>query len=503
MKIAGSTAVRFVRFLVHMFFRRVTVIGVEHVPSAGGGVLVAWHPNGLVDPALILATFPRQVVFGARHGLFKWPLIGQLMRAIGTVPIYRAIDVDDSSEEARRTANRRSLDAMARAVRGGAFATLFPEGISHDEPFPQELKTGAARLYYQARQLSGEDRKAPTIIPVGLHYSDKTSFRSEALVEFHPPMVLSPDLDAPLPEADDAALKERAVDLTVALESVLQEVTHAAETWELHRLMNRARSLTRAERAKRAGSDLSTPDIRERTLGMARVWNGYREHLRRDPDSVRRLMSRVAAYDASLRKAGLDDDDLDKPPPIESKWLPVLLAVQAAVVFLVLPPVLALGVVINAAPYFLTRAIARLAARRHKDTATVKLISGMVLFPTTWLLLAVLVALGQLGLHEAFPGIPRAPLAAGLSIILIAAVGGALGLIYIELVQRTWTSIKIRAKRRWGSSIVAQISHERAELFDSLDPLGEGMELPGHVRRDGRISATPEPEVPSGHPPRG
>ena len=93
---------RVVRLLVGLFFRRVEVVGLEHVPAEGGGLITSWHPNGLIDPALILAHFPRTIVFGARHGLFKWPLLGALMRALGTVPIYRASDGAGSDEVSRR-----------------------------------------------------------------------------------------------------------------------------------------------------------------------------------------------------------------------------------------------------------------------------------------------------------------------------------------------------------------------------------------------------------------
>ena len=102
----GSNAVRLVRFLVGLFFRRVEVSGVENVPQTGGGILIAWHPNGLVDPALIISCFPRTVVFGARHGLFKWPVIGRIMKSLGTVPIFRATDLKDADDDARRAANR-------------------------------------------------------------------------------------------------------------------------------------------------------------------------------------------------------------------------------------------------------------------------------------------------------------------------------------------------------------------------------------------------------------
>jgi 1-acyl-sn-glycerol-3-phosphate acyltransferase len=487
MEVTRSNAVRVVRFLVGLFFRRVEVTGVEHVPETGGGILIAWHPNGLVDPALIISCFPGRVVFGARHGLFKWPVVGRLMRALGTVPIFRASDLKEADDETRRKGNRQSLDAMAQAVCDGGFAALFPEGVSHDDPFLQELKTGAARLYYRAKQLCDESGVPPVIVPVGLHYDNKTAFRSDALVEFHAPLELPRELLAPIPEGDDEALRARSGELMQVLEPVLQEVTHATESWELNQLMNRVRSLMRAERAKKAGVSLKAPDMVERTLGMARVWKAYYMRLQTEPDRVQALLDRVSAYDQALLEVKLEDDDLDKPPPIESKWLPVILAAQAAFVFLVFPPILVLGSLINAGPYFLTNLISRAASKQYKDTATVKLLAGLVLFPLAWLTAALLVGLGQIELHESFAGIPRAPWAAGITTFLIGAFGGALALVYLELVRRTWTSIKIRAKRQWGSTIIRQLSAERAVLYEAIEELREGLDLPGDVLADGRV----------------
>ncbi|MEM9695971.1 MAG: 1-acyl-sn-glycerol-3-phosphate acyltransferase, partial [Myxococcota bacterium] len=123
-----------VQFLLGRWFRRVEVTGQEHLPPDGGGILVSWHPNGLVDPALIVATFPGQVIFGARHGLFRWPGLGKMLKGAGAVPIYRAGDAKDMSPAERREQNAASLDALAGAVAAGGFSCLFPEGDSHDAP---------------------------------------------------------------------------------------------------------------------------------------------------------------------------------------------------------------------------------------------------------------------------------------------------------------------------------------------------------------------------------
>ena len=476
-EVTKDSAVRLVRFLVGLFFRRMEVSGAEHIPKTGGGILIAWHPNGLLDPALIISSFPRTVVFGARHGLFSWPLIGRIMKALGTVPIYRASDMKEASNDARRAANQKSLDALAQAVCDGGFAALFPEGVSHDDPFLQELKTGAARLYYRARQLCSERGLPPVIIPVGLHYDDKATFRSSVLVEFHPPLRIPDQLLAPIAEGDGETFRAQSSELTEVLDPVLREVTHATESWELNQLMNRVGSLMRAEDAKRESVRLDPVGIAERTLGMTRVWKGYYARMESDPAGMNALLDRVGAYDRALREINLEDDDLDEPPRIESKWLPLLLALQAAVVFLVFPPVLLLGFLINAPAYLLIRPVANAMSKQHKDTATIKLIAGIVLFPLSWLVAGLLVGFGQVHAHETFEGIPRAPWAAGITTFFIGAFGGALALVYIELVKRTWTSIKVRAKRRWGANIIEQLASERASLYELIEQMRREVEL--------------------------
>ena len=56
---------RLVRALVRLFYRRIEVTGLSHVPREGPVLLVANHANGLVDPMIILTVLSRPVVFVA------------------------------------------------------------------------------------------------------------------------------------------------------------------------------------------------------------------------------------------------------------------------------------------------------------------------------------------------------------------------------------------------------------------------------------------------------
>lgn len=480
---------RVLRFLLGLFFRRIEVVGTEHVPAGVGGVLVAWHPNGLLDPALILAHFPRRVVFGARHGLFKWPLLGLLLRYLGTKPIYRPQDASRHRDEtARREANRRSLEALAEAVAGGSFAALFPEGVSHDEPGLQALRPGAARLFLAARELAGDGAAPPVVIPVGLHYDRKNLFGSSALVEFHPPLELPAALTEPA--GDEAARLEQARELTRRFDHELTEVVQATESWELHHLMHRLRKVFRAERAARAGARPGKSTIQERVLGLARVRRAYLTLRAERPDETARLEARLRRYDRLLEALDLEDHELDARADLVSPWRGAALVAQAVAVYMLLPPLLVLGYLVNTPVALALGALARRLGAKVKDEASLKLILGASVFPLTWIAVSLLVAWGQINLHEIYPQVPEAPWLAGVVTFLLCSVGGWVAVRYLRLAAETYRALRVRLTRARRRRTVERLARERAVLFDASEALAGGLELPGAVAADGRIVAS-------------
>ena len=466
------------RVLTRAFFRRVEVAGLEHVPRGVGGILVAWHPNGLIDPALIVATFPRGVVMGARHGLFRYPLIGQLLRGLGAVPIVRAMDArgDDAG---RRKANRKNLDTLAREIAAGRFTALFPEGLSHDAPHLMQIKTGVARMYYRARASIGADDRPPVILPVGLHYDKKHRFRSSALVIYHPPLVLPAELDVrPATGEPESVAHQRNRELTAQVERALHGAAHATEDWKLHHLMHRCRKLIRAEQSHREGTDPGRPGMQERQLGMARVWAGYRARRKTHAAEVRRLLDRMREYDADLRALGMEDHDLDGAARLGSPWRVLLLVAQIVAVYVILPPLLIVGVVVNAPAGLLVLAIAKRASREQKDVASLKAMAGALAFPLAWLAAGVLAAFGHVRLHAAFPSVPDTPLLAGAFTALLGAVGWGVTLRYGRLARETLRAMRIRLRRRRRWYTVARLRVERRALYDLFAALSEGLDLP-------------------------
>ncbi len=463
----------FMRLLVWLFFRDIEVVGLENVPSDRGGVVVSWHPNGLIDPGLIITSLPRRIVFGARAGLFRYPLLGALIRNIGTVPVRLK---ENSSPEERRRANESSLNQLAQAVAHGHLTALFPEGISHDAPHPMELRTGAARLYYQARSLQPDGALPPVIIPVGLHYDQKKVFRSRALVRFHPPMEIpksldvKPDLDEPEPET-----RERSKALTAEIGRVLHDVVLATEDWKTHELLSRARTLMRAESAARHGRDPGPIRFSDMAKGFARVRAGYLARRKTDPEAVEKLKGRLNKYNSAMIKLGLEDHELDRNPKLVSPW--ISLAAQLLLVFLLMPPLLLFGYIVNGPTALALLGLARAAGKTEKDVATIKVLCGAVLFPATWVGLGFLGGMGYLELRSHFPRLPDTAVLHGILLAFLAAGSGVLALRWLTLARQTIRSVRVRMVRMSRRDVLARLRADRAELHKTLMELRRGLDL--------------------------
>lgn len=482
---------RLTKLLCGVFFRELEIVGSEQVPEDRGVLLIAWHPNGMLDPLLMVTSSPRHPRFGARHGIFRWPVLGMMLRRAGVVPLYRAIDLQDPSEASQANqGNAQSLAALAQVLVDGGVAGLFPEGVSHDAPHPQDLRTGAARIYFRARTGLEGDQRPPVIVPVGLHYDRKALFRSKAMVVYHPPLALPAQLDVnPAPDEDQEQARRRARALTELMERELQEVVMATEDWQTHHLLHRVRKMVRAERSKRQSAKLRRPDLEERLLGFRRVWEARRAIESKDPAKVEALRQEVEEYQEDLRALRLKDHELDHAPRLVSFGLTAILLLQVVFVHMLMPPLLLVGYAANGPTVLLLILICRVFCEEEKDVATVKLLVGTVLFPLTWLGIGLLAGNYHRQLLEVFPTLPGASWAVGLSAALMAVVGGALALRNLRLAQRIRRAARVRLTRGLRDKAIDQLLGRRAEIHDQLMAVSEGLDLPGTVGPDGRIRA--------------
>src|SRR5204863_7259460 len=82
----GVILARLLGRLARFFYRRVETVGREGVPG-GPVLLVANHANGLVDPMLVLAAVERPITVAAKSTLWRIPVLGNVLDALGAVPV--------------------------------------------------------------------------------------------------------------------------------------------------------------------------------------------------------------------------------------------------------------------------------------------------------------------------------------------------------------------------------------------------------------------------------
>jgi 1-acyl-sn-glycerol-3-phosphate acyltransferase len=120
-------------FFMRLYWR-VEARGVHHVPDTGAVLLVANH-SSLADPPLIAGLIRRRrVSFLAKAELFRLPLFGRLIRALGANPVRR----EGGDPAALRTALR-VLDSEGALL-------VFPEGTRGPEGTLRPGKPGAGML---------------------------------------------------------------------------------------------------------------------------------------------------------------------------------------------------------------------------------------------------------------------------------------------------------------------------------------------------------------------
>ncbi len=337
-------------------YYRLSTAGAR-LPESGPVLIVANHNNSLMDPALVAATAARDVRFLAKAPLFSHPLIGWLIRGVGSVPVYR--QADDPSLVAQ---NLDSFRDAHKALAGGHVVGIFPEGISHSASRLAPLKTGAARIAIGAASRIGTDFP---IIAVGLVFRDRDVFRSDAHV-IYGEVFRWDDLVGGVSKR--SAVRE----LTKRIEAAMLKVSVNLEQWEDAPVVRMAEAVWRAElgaaedpAAEVARLRLTTEALRALREGGAEPW--------------RETAFALKAHGRALRKLGLTPDSLvtEVSAGEAVRWA------LKRIPLLPLLPVSIIGGLYFWVPKQLTVAAAAWNARMEEDDALVthRVLLGGVIFP--------------------------------------------------------------------------------------------------------------------------
>jgi 1-acyl-sn-glycerol-3-phosphate acyltransferase len=353
-----------IRVLLRLFYRRVDVVGAERIPLRGPLIIAANHHNSLVDPMLIMATFPRRITVLANAPLFRHPLIGPFLHAVGALPVNRRKEAGDDPGK-----NEAMFAAAIAYLKTGGAILIFPEGRTQPVPTLLPLRTGAARLLL-GTEAAGK-RHGVTLLPVGLVFETPGTFRvAAALIAVGAPVPVDDDIAASAaePESSVRGLTERLAD------AIRAQIVEAED----HHTLELAAALERAWREERGDARADA----EASLAWRReVMRAARRLDERAPARIAEFRRRLERYRARLSESGLSDAELGQAytAAIVVRW-----TLANALKLGVTLPLALWGVAAHALPYWLTRIAVAAMRRTDEEEATDKMAAGLVLYPLCW-----------------------------------------------------------------------------------------------------------------------
>jgi glycerol-3-phosphate O-acyltransferase / dihydroxyacetone phosphate acyltransferase len=369
--VLASVVRRLALSLVRLYYPDRRIEHGERLPPSGPVIFVLNHPNGLLDPLVLAVTAGRPVRFLAKSTFFGNPLGRLAMRAFGCVPVYRAQDSAGQGAVSDRGAANEATFARCRALLGqGEALALFPEGVSHSDPQLKPLKSGAARI-----ALSAERERAGAmgleVVPAGLAYESKSTFRSRVLLVVGKPIRIAERLGPP---GDDRAAADR---LTEEIRDALDEVVLQAESRDLLEGVARVAAWT----APAAAQDLGEQHRRARVL-----LDAYHTLSATAPERVEPIVRAARDYARVLRRLGVRD-----PWALELEPIRPAAALGALVRLVVAAPVALAGALLGWAPYRLAGTAAARLTRDEDVLGSAKLLAGALFLFVSWAAEAVLV----------------------------------------------------------------------------------------------------------------
>jgi hypothetical protein len=228
-----------------------------------------------------------------------------------------------------------------------------------------------------------EDSFLLKIVPVGLYYTSKTSFRSEALLRFGEPFEVLPvelDRDGQPPReavhelSDKIAEKLREVTLNVEDDEALETVKLTEQLFSsVYETINFRQTLS------------DELDLRR---NLARKLENYNTV---EPEKAEDLKNRIAEYEKSLRELNITSEHLSVSR--YSLWYVFRHFLLRLGIIIALSPVVILGALLHLPAYLLCILLARIFRRHGVDESggTIKILAAILLMPLTWIVISLVV----------------------------------------------------------------------------------------------------------------
>lgn len=354
-----------VSFGVSHYYQEIRVVNQEVLDQLHGpAIIIANHPNTLMDAWMVGYANRRRVFFMAKATFFNTPLKRKVLNALGMIPVNRK---SDGAVEGVN--NKDSFAACYDLLEKGGVLVVFPEGTSFLERKLREIKTGTARIALEVEKRN-QGKLGLQVIPIGLNYVSGDSYRGKVLIQVGKPIEIG-DLWKEYEVNQGLTAKK----LTESFRVELSRVFVNLEDSTRENVVDQLSKLFITKYSKKT-------DVSNEMDFMKQVQNRMEAYSITAPWKLTKIQDETTKLMLSLQALGVQADFLDRPYRSGLFFRQVL---QSWIFLILTIPLYLVGLVHHIAPYWF---IGWLLPKVSKDVeyhAPLAILFGLILYPLNYI----------------------------------------------------------------------------------------------------------------------
>lgn len=360
-----------IRLGINLYYSEIKVRNEQYLEHSGPMIIIANHPNTLIDAWLIGIISPKPIYYMTKATFFnnKWKM--RILRSLNMIPINRATEAKTQGVN-----NSSTFEECYRLLSEGKTLVIFPEGNSQMELLLRQLKSGAARIALET-ELRRQGKLNLKVVPVGLMYTQGEKFRSSIMVNCGEGMDVIHHLEEFKENQSSAARK-----LTEEFRKLLEGVLVTTQNKEQEALLNSLSEVLQSRYLHNATNVESEVElikkIRDRieTLSLD------------NPKKLEQIQQLLWNLNWKTEKMEIKDDFLDRG--LRSGMF-IRQIITSFIGLLIGFPIYLFGLIHNIIPFQLTDFVIPKLTRSKEFHAPIAILLGLVLYPLNYALFAVLV----------------------------------------------------------------------------------------------------------------
>ena len=357
---------RFLKIIVgigiRFYYKEVKVLNKKSLIHNGPLIIIANHPNTLMDAMMIGFASKQPIYYIAKGTLFDSKFKLWLLRNLNMIPINR-----QGEGTTKGVSNQSSFEECYRILEKGKTLVVFPEGTSFLERNLRELKSGTARIALEVEKRN-QGKLNLKVVPLGLNYLKAEKFRSSVLINVGNQLPLTDFFEAYKLDAGKTAKK-----LTEVFRFNLENVLVNSHSKEQEKLVDEISDLLSSKYIK---SEIK--GVEADITFLKEIRNRVREIQLIQPNKLTEIQLLVQNIQWRLRKLDVRADFLDRRFRSRMFYRQILLSVFFLIIGL---PLFVYGLIHNIIQFKLTDFLVPKITKDIEYFAPIAVLLGLIFYP--------------------------------------------------------------------------------------------------------------------------